>query len=113
MPSPKMTPSSFISETTSIWTEEEPLFSQGTFFNFRQRLIEHGLDQVLFDRTVQLARETGGFSGTHLRAAFDASLLWGAGRVEDTFNLIGRATRSVVRTAGVAAGCGSLPTSPS
>jgi len=78
---------------------ERPLFSQGTFFNFRQRLIEHGLDEVLFQRTVQLARETGGFSATHLRAAFDASPLWGAGRVEDTFNLIGRATRLVVRTA--------------
>jgi IS5 family transposase len=78
---------------------EEPLFSQGTFFNFRQRMIEHGLDQLLFDKTVQLARETGGFSSTHLRAAFDASPLWGAGRVEDTFNLIGRAALQVVRSA--------------
>lgn len=77
---------------------EEPLFSQGTFFNFRQRLIEHGLDQALFDKTVQLARETGGYSATHLRAAFDASPFWGAGRVEDTFNLIGRAALHVVRT---------------
>jgi Transposase DDE domain/Transposase domain (DUF772) len=78
---------------------EEPLFSQGTFFNFRQRIIEHGLDKELFDRTVQLARETGGFSSTHLRAAFDASPLWGAGRVEDTFNLLGRAALQVVRAA--------------
>lgn len=77
---------------------EEPLFSQGTFFNFRQRMIEHGLDQALFDKTVQLAREVGGFSATHLRAAFDASPLWGAGRVEDTFNLIGRAAMHVVRS---------------
>lgn len=78
---------------------EDPLFSQGTFFNFRQRMIEHGLDKELFDRTVRLARETGGFSATHLRAAFDASPLWGAGRVEDTFNLIGRAALQVVRAA--------------
>jgi IS5 family transposase len=78
---------------------EEPLFSQGTLYNFRQRMIEHGLDQELFDKTVALARETGGFSATHLRAAFDASPLWGAGRVEDTFNLIGRAAMHVVRTA--------------
>jgi IS5 family transposase len=78
---------------------EEPLFSQGTFFNFRQRIIEHGLDKELFERTVRLARETGGFSATHLRAAFDASPLWGAGRVEDTFNLIGRAALQVVRAA--------------
>src|SRR6476659_1287456 len=76
---------------------DQPLFSQGTFFNFRQRMIEHGLDQLLFDKTVQLARETGGFGATHLRAAFDASPLWGAGRVEDTFNLLGRAALHVVR----------------
>ena len=77
---------------------ETPLFSQGTFFNFRQRMIDNGLDQAIFEKTIQLARETGGFSATHLRAAFDASPLWGAGRVEDTFNLIGRAALHVVRT---------------
>jgi len=77
---------------------EEPPFSQGTVYNFRERLIAHGLDQEIFDKTVRLARETGGFSATHLRAAFDASPLWGAGRVEDTFNLIGRAALHVVRT---------------
>jgi IS5 family transposase len=78
---------------------EEPLFAQGTLYNFRQRMMAHGLDQELFDKTVALARETGGFSAAHLRAAFDASPLWGAGRVEDTFNLIGRAAMHVVRTA--------------
>ena len=83
---------------------EEPLFSQGTLFNFRQRLIEHDLDRELLDKTVKLARETGGFSAAALRAAFDASPLWGAGRVEDTFNLIGRAAMHVVRTAAERAG---------
>lgn len=78
--------------------QDGPLFSQGTFFNFRQRMIEHGLDKALFEKTILLARETGGFSATHLRAAFDASPLWGAGRVEDTFNLIGRAALHVVQT---------------
>jgi hypothetical protein len=78
---------------------EDPIFSQGTLFYFRQRMIEHELDRELFDKTVRLARETGGFSATHLRAAFDASPLWGSGRVEDTFNLIGRAAKHVVRTA--------------
>src|SRR6185437_3536554 len=76
-----------------------PIFAQGTLFYFRQRMIEHELDRELFDKTVCLAREAGGFSATHLRAAFDASPLWGAGRVEDTFNLIGRAAKHVVRTA--------------
>lgn len=76
-----------------------PPFSQGTLYNFRQRAIRHGLDQLLFEKTVALARECGGYSATQLRAAFDASPLWGAGRVEDTFNLIGRAVLHVLRTA--------------
>jgi hypothetical protein len=83
---------------------EDPPFSQGTFFNFRQRAIEHGLDRVLFEKTIALARETGGFSAKRLRAAFDASPLWGAGRVEDTFNLIGRAVVHVLRTAAARVG---------
>lgn len=73
-------------------------FSQGALFNFRQRLIAHDLDQRFIERTVALARQTRGFSHTALRAAFDASPLLGAGRVEDTFNLIGHAVRDVVRT---------------
>jgi len=78
---------------------EKPAYSQGSLFNFRERLIAHDMDKVLLDRTVALARETRGYSATRLRAAFDASPLWGAGRVEDSFNLIGRALWHVVRTA--------------
>lgn len=79
--------------------DEETPFSQGTLYNFRRRLIEHDMDRRLLDRTVELARKLGGFGDRNLRAAFDASPLFGAGRVEDTFNLIGHAAREVVRTA--------------
>ena len=78
--------------------KEDAPFSQGTLFNFRQRLIAHDLDRRLLERTVELARETRGFGHTALRAAFDASPLFGAGRVEDTFNLIGHAVREVLST---------------
>jgi len=78
---------------------EEPVISQGSVFNFRMRCIEHDLVQILIDRTVLLARETKGYSGARLRAVLDSSPLWGAGRVEDTFNLIGRAAAQVVRSA--------------
>jgi hypothetical protein len=78
---------------------EKPAYSQGSLFNFRERLIANDMDKVLLDRTVRLARETRGYSAARLRAAFDASPLWGAGRVEDSFNLIGRALWHVVRTA--------------
>lgn len=77
---------------------DEPPFSQGALFNFRQRLIAHDMDRRLLERTVQLARQTRGFGHTALRAAFDSSPLFGAGRVEDTFNLLGHAMRKVVQT---------------
>jgi hypothetical protein len=78
---------------------EEPLFCQGTVFNYRLRAIEHKLVPVLIERSVQLAKETKKYSAAALRAALDSSPLWGAGRVEDTFNLIARAATLVVRSA--------------
>lgn len=80
-----------------LGSDEAP-FSQGALFNFRQRLIAHDLDRRFIERTVALARTSRGFSHTALRAAFDASPLFGAGRVEDTFNLIGHAVREVLST---------------
>src|SRR2546430_7300299 len=79
---------------------EHPPFSRGTLFNFRMRLIEHNLDKTLLDRTVALAETTGGFGARQLRAALDSTPLFGAGRVEDTLNLLSHALRKAV---GVAA----------
>lgn len=76
--------------------EDEAPFSQGSLFNFRQRLISHDLDRRLLERTVEFARRTKRFGARALRAAFDASPLFGAGRVEDTFNLIGHAARELL-----------------
>jgi hypothetical protein len=78
--------------------DEDAPFAQGTLFAFRQRLIAHEMDRRLLERTVELAHKTQGFSAKALRAAFDASPLFGAGRVEDTFNLIGHAARDLLRT---------------
>lgn len=75
---------------------EQPPFSQGTLFNFRMRLIAHNLDKTLLDRTVMLAEKTGGFGARQLRAALDSTPLFGAGRVEDTLNLLGHALRKAV-----------------
>ena len=79
-------------------TDEEAPFTKSTLFAFRQRLIRHDLDVQLFDRVIAWARSTKGYSHTALRAAFDAAPLRGAGRVEDTFNLLGHAVREVLRT---------------
>lgn len=74
-------------------------FSQGALVKFRERLIAHDLDRRLLDRTVALAKATGQFGWQALRAALDASPLVGRGRVEDTWNLLGRALRTVVTCA--------------
>ena len=77
-----------------------PAFSQGALVNFRERLIAHDLDRRLLERTVELARTTQGFDPkslpTQLRIAVDSSPLAGAGRVEDSVNLVAHATRNLV-----------------
>jgi len=81
---------------------DEAPFSQGSLVNFRTRMIEHDLDKKLLVRTVELAKRTGKFGWQHLKAALDSSPLLGAGRVEDTYNLIGRALSTVVDCASKA-----------
>ena len=66
-------------------------FGKGTLVRFRALLIAHDLDRRLVERTVETARQHGGFGPRQLRAALDSSPLWGAGRVEDTDNLLGHA----------------------
>ena len=75
---------------------EAPLFSQGALFDFRLRLISTGMDRRLLERTVELARTRGGFEAKALRLALDSSPLWGHGRVEDTFNLLGHAAHHLI-----------------
>ena len=69
-------------------TQEAP-FSKGTLIAFRQRLIEANMDRRLIERTLEVAKQTGAFGA----GALDSSPLWGAGRVEDTYNLLGHALR--------------------
>lgn len=75
---------------------EEPPFSKGTLIGFRNRLIESQMDRRLIERTIELAKATGGFGAGPLRVALDSSPLWGAGRVEDTYNLLGHALRKAL-----------------
>ena len=75
---------------------ETPPFSKGTLVVFRQRLIAQQMDRRLLERTVEVAATSGAFGARQLRAALDSSPLWGAGRVEDTYNLLGHALRKAV-----------------
>lgn len=82
---------------------DEPAFAQGTLYEFRQRLIRTDMDRRLLERTVELARRTKAFDWKKLpkdlRVAIDSSPLEGAGRVEDTINLLAHAARKVVECA--------------
>lgn len=79
-------------------------FGQGSLVRFRLRAIANDLDKRLVDRTVELAKKTGAFGWKQLRVALDSSPLHGAGRVEDTWNLIGRAMSKVVHSVSLALG---------
>jgi hypothetical protein len=85
---------------------DRPPFSKGTLVGFRARLIEQDMDRRLVERTVALAARTGGFGARALRAALDSSPLWGAGRVEDTINLMGHALRKALGVIAVSQGRG-------
>jgi hypothetical protein len=81
----------------------EPAFSQGALQGFRERLVAHEMDRVLLERTVALVRD-GTFTDAEckrlskaIRIAVDSRPLAGAGRVEDTINLLGHAARVIVR----------------
>lgn len=75
---------------------ETPPFSKPTFLAFRERMIATQMDRRLLARTVEVAAATGAFGSRNLRAALDSSPLWGAGRVEDTYNLLGHALRKAL-----------------
>lgn len=73
-----------------------PPFSKATLVAFRQRLIAHDADRRLIERTLEVAQANGAFSARALRVALDSSPLWGAGKVEDTYNLLGHALRTAL-----------------
>jgi hypothetical protein len=82
---------------------DEPAFSQGGLQQFRERLIAHDMDRRLLERTIELAKRTREFDWKKLpkdlRIGMDSRPLEGAGRVEDTFNLLGHAARKLLETA--------------
>ncbi len=86
---------------------ETPPFSKPTLIRFRNGLIKKELDQRLIDRTVEIANQKGGFGSSQLKAADNSSPLWGAGKVEDTYNLLGHDERKAVSV--IAAGQGREP----
>ena len=85
--------------------DDTPAFSQGGLQQFRERLIRHEMDRRLLERTIELAKETRAFDWKKLpkdlRVAVDSRPLEGAGRTEDTFNLLGHAGRKIAECMAV------------
>jgi hypothetical protein len=88
--------------------EDEPAFCQGGLQQFRERLIATEMDRRLLERTVEVAKRTKGFDPKKtpktLRVGVDSRPLEGAGRVEDTLNLLGHAGRKVAEGMALALG---------
>jgi hypothetical protein len=82
---------------------DAPPFSQGALQALRERLIAHGMDRRLLERSVELVRAKaiseveGKALSKAVRVAVDSRPLVGAGRVEDTINLLGHAARVIVQ----------------
>ncbi len=87
---------------------KKPAFSQGGLQQFRERLIAHDLDVKLLERTVEVARRAKSVDWRKLpktlRVAMDSRPLVGAGKVEDTFNLLGHAARKIAECAATTTG---------
>ena len=79
---------------------DRPAFSQGGLQQFRERMMRHDMDRRLLEHTVQVAQRSRAFDWKKLpktlRVAVDSRPLVGAGRVEDTINLLGHAGRKIV-----------------
>lgn len=75
---------------------EQAPFGKGTLVRFRAALITCEGDRMLIERTIEMAQMRQGYSSRTLRAALDSSPLWGAARVEDTYNLLGHALRKAL-----------------
>lgn len=78
---------------------DKPAFSQGGLQQFRERVVRQQMDRRLLERTIEVAKQSRAFDWKKLpktlRVAVDSRPLAGAGRVEDTINLLGHAGRKV------------------
>jgi hypothetical protein len=79
--------------------EDAPAFSQGGLQQFRERVVRHEMDRRLLEQTIAVAKRSRAFDWKKLpkslRVAVDSRPLVGAGRVEDTINLLGHAGRKI------------------
>jgi len=70
-----------------------------SFSVFRRRLLEHGQERYAFNRFIQVGR-AGGFLPDKVTLLIDTTPQRGAGAVQDTYTLIRKGIRKVLKAAG-------------
>ncbi len=75
---------------------EQAPFGKGTLVRFRALLMSKSFDRRLIEKTICMAQKQGDYNSRSLKVALDSSPLWGAARVEDTYNLLGHALRKAL-----------------
>lgn len=79
-----------------------PGFDPSSLTNFRKRLVEHGQERYAFDRFVAVGRAAG-FIPDRVTLLIDTTRATGAGAVQDTYTLLRKGLRKLLRQLGYAA----------
>ena len=83
-----------------IEVEDRP-FAKSTLQLFRAQLILHDRVRAVFQRSLQLARQTGYLKGRRMKVAVDTTYILGRGAVKDTYNLLADGIVQVVAAVGI------------
>ncbi len=78
-----------------------PGFDPSSLSYFRKRLAEHGQERYAFDRFIQIGRQAG-FLPDRVTLLTDTTWVKGAGAVQDTYTLLRKSIRKLLRTLGYA-----------
>ena len=76
-----------------------PGFDPSSLSNFRKRLVENGQERYAFDRFIAAGRSAG-FLPDRVTLLTDTTNVKGAGAVQDTFTLLRKGTRKLLKAAG-------------
>ena len=74
-------------------------FDPSSLSYFRRRLVEHGQERYAFDRFVAVGRAAG-FIPDKVTLLIDATPVKGAGAVQDTYTLLRKGVRKLLKAAG-------------
>lgn len=88
-----------------------PGFDPSSLTYFRQRLIDHNKERYAFDRFVQVGREAG-FIPDRVTLLTDTTRTKGAGAVQDTYTLLRKGIRKLLKQCGYAAAAKQRGLSP-